>query len=57
MKGPRARLLRRLSVVFTGIDVEDVAVDELGFVRRVKTIARGLIGEMPRDRAWALGHD
>jgi hypothetical protein len=39
-------------VVFTGIDVEDVAVDERGFVRRVKTIARGLIGEMrPRDKA------
>ena len=28
MKGPRARLIRRLSVVFTGIDLEDAAVDE-----------------------------
>ena len=52
MKGPIARLLRWLSVVFTGIDVEDVVVDERGFVRRVKTIACGLIGEMlPRDKA------
>ena len=52
MKGPRARPLRRLSVVFTGIDVEDVAVDERDFVRRVKMIACGLIGELrPRDKA------
>jgi hypothetical protein len=39
-------------VVFTGIGVEDVVVDERGFIPRVKTIARGLIGEMrPRDKA------
>ena len=52
MKGPRARLIRRLSVGFTGIDVEDVAVDERGVIPRVKTIACGVIGEMrPRDKA------
>jgi hypothetical protein len=37
---------------FTGIDLEDVVVDQRGFVRRVKTIACGLIGRMlPRDKA------
>jgi hypothetical protein len=37
---------------------EEVAVDGQGFVRRVKTIARGLIGEMRRvTKLGRLGHD